>query len=987
MSQLALMIDLESCIGCKSCEAACKQEHGLGPDEYRNKVLWLETPGKPKVDFLTVTCQHCERPACLRACPVSPKAILKDPVTGVVSIDEDRCTGCGECVTACPYGAMGFDPIDQHAVKCDLCADRRSRDLEPACATVCPGQAIHFGDRVDLLEMAEGRAGRDIVDHDHYLMKPATIYLRREEDVSDAYLRQEERVSDAEPKVVELIEDKNARKLLRSAEIEAPYRQPRAERTAEKIIPGACNICFNGCPVKYHIRDGKLVGVSGNEEDPIFQGRICPKSQMTLQLYNNTNRLTRPLKRVGERGSGKFEEISWDQALDEIADKLKQLRELHGPETLALFSGTRSGSITNHGYVRLFQQMWGTPNLESTEPFCSSSKNLTFGMTQGQRILGNSYTREDIGSAGLFVYFGDNQAETRPVYFGMINEWRRQSGARMVVIDPRMSATATKADQWLGIRSGTDMALGLALLHHIFSNDLHDLRFCEGWVEGWERWRDFILERGYTPDWAAPITDISADDIRALAEEIAGADGCMIYGSRGVNQHSNSTQTNRILMFLAAITGNWGRPGGAYYNISTTHLVQANAPEDRRPEPGRPMVRRTPAGWYDAINKSDPYKISAMIAGNNPFAMWPSQETTREALKELDLLVHMDLFRNETSEFSDYVLPVATGIERGGISRAAEERRIVWNDQMIDPPGEARGDGWIWIELGKRLGFEDVLRDEYKDIATFWDAEMIDRDYMRGATVERFRASPTRTLRSPARADGTPAEETMFLEGTTAFGAEPGKRFSTPSGKLEFWTEEQEAQFAAFGFSALPEFYSEREQLIDLPYLESLEGPDDPRFISPMYPAPAYARQARIVDGANDTPGRRLRAAGFDTELITGRPPAPHFHSWTHYFWQAKEMWPDAYAQIHPSKATALGIKDGETIRVETTNGAIEARAWIRDGIRPTAVYMPMGWAEKQPNAKSWRPVNFLSDLTQRDPFAEQVNFKTRLCKVTRVAG
>ena len=121
MARLSLMIDLERCIGCKSCEVACKQEHGLGPSENRNKVIWLGAPDRPALDFLTVACQHCDRPACLRACPVNPKAISKDLNTGVVTVNEDLCTGCGECVTACPYGAMGYDPVDHHAVKCDLC--------------------------------------------------------------------------------------------------------------------------------------------------------------------------------------------------------------------------------------------------------------------------------------------------------------------------------------------------------------------------------------------------------------------------------------------------------------------------------------------------------------------------------------------------------------------------------------------------------------------------------------------------------------------------------------------------------------------------------------------------------------------------------------------------------------------------------------------------------------------------------------------------
>ncbi|MGY9001938.1 MAG: 4Fe-4S dicluster domain-containing protein, partial [Rhodospirillales bacterium] len=176
MKRLALMIDLERCIGCKSCEAACKAEHGLGPGEFRNKVTWLGDPDGGAFDFLTVTCQHCDRPACLRECPVNPKAIEKDPETGVVRVIEDRCTGCGECVIACPYGAMGFDAIDHHSVKCDLCHDRRQEDLAPACSSVCPGHAISFGERSDHIEQA-AKEGRKVRDHDHFLLDPATIYL------------------------------------------------------------------------------------------------------------------------------------------------------------------------------------------------------------------------------------------------------------------------------------------------------------------------------------------------------------------------------------------------------------------------------------------------------------------------------------------------------------------------------------------------------------------------------------------------------------------------------------------------------------------------------------------------------------------------------------------------------------------------------------------------------------------------------------------
>ena len=577
MGQLALMIDLERCTGCKSCEAACKQTDVLGPHTYRNRVLWFSeqnteaaaTTATGALSFLTVTCQQCERPACLRACPVHPKAISKDSQTGVVSIDEARCTGCGECAISCPYGAIGYNAEEHHAVKCDLCAERRAVGAGPACASVCPTLAISFGERSELLKVAE-KDNRQLLEHDHFLQKPATIYLQRPRD--SVTPDHPEELPYRTHTVPALMTDHRVRANL-GPELtyktyDKSYRD-KSVRQEERMVPGGCNICFNACPIKYHLRNGEIVNVFGNDDDPIFQGRICPKSQMTLQLYGNPERLTTPLKRVGQRGSGEFEAISWSQALDEIARKLRQIRTNNGAHALAIQAGSRTGVLNILGTVPMFAELWGTANVASTGTFCDQSKVVALQVTQGSTMLANVYTADDIGSAALYLYGGDNQAETRPVNFGLLNDWRIKNAAKMVVVDPRLSATASKADLWLGIRPGTDMALGLALIHEIFERDLSDTEFCQSWVLGWEKWRDFIFAEGYTPEWASAITDIAVDDIRTLAQDIADADGCMIFTSRGVNQHTNSTQTNRTFMFLAAITGNWGRAGGGFFNVTS----------------------------------------------------------------------------------------------------------------------------------------------------------------------------------------------------------------------------------------------------------------------------------------------------------------------------------------------------------------------------------------------------------------------------------
>ena len=446
----------------------------------------------------------------------------------------------------------------------------------------------------------------------------------------------------------------------------------------------------------------------------------------------------------------------------------------------------------------------------------------------------------------------------------------------------------------------------------------------------------------------------------------------MIFLSRGINQHTNSAQTNRVFMFIAAITGNWGRRGGGYFNVSSEMDWEPPLiPGERRAAAG-PAVGSNPSAWMEAMLDARPYPIRALITGNNPLGQWPDQNRARRALESLDLVVHLELFRNATSRFADYLLPMASGIEKGGTSRFAADRRIVWNDRFIEPPGEARSDHWFWIELGKRFGFGDVLKDDYKDPRKLWDEVLVPATpELAEATTAKLTARPNRTVRLPYFAGGEGEIDPVYVTEKARLESNLAAAYPTASGKLEFWTAQLDDKFRAMGLSALPEFYTEAEQLVDLPHIRFADEPVLSSFLD-----------NKLVYPGNIVDQPVARDPRYDTELVTGRPPAPHFHSWTHYFWQAQEMWPELYCQIHPDKAAAIGIEDGDQVSVETRYGSICARAWVHRGIRPSSIFIPIGWDEQQP----WHPASSVNHLTgiRLDPISQQANLKTHLCRVVR---
>ena len=293
---------------------------------------------------------------------------------------------------------------------------------------------------------------------------------------------------------------------IKSDDLAPAMKSVRAEKPGERMIPTFCSLCgpSMGCGINCYVRDGRLVRIEGMKESPINRGKLCPKAYASVQWLYSPQRLKYPLKRVGKKGEGKFERISWDEALDIIAAKLREQKEKYGPESLAILSPQ---ARTYKSYFIRFLTAHGSPNY-CHSGICAIQRAFSFAYTLGAPMLGSDYEHTD-----LIIIWGAN-----PVYSGtpMGTLKRildaRDRGARLIVIKPEMQPDASKADMWVPIRPGTDAALALAMLNVIINENLYDAEFVSRWCYGFDKLVPHVQK--YTPEWAEPITGLPADRIK-----------------------------------------------------------------------------------------------------------------------------------------------------------------------------------------------------------------------------------------------------------------------------------------------------------------------------------------------------------------------------------------------------------------------------------------------------------------------------------------
>lgn len=725
----------------------------------------------------------------------------------------------------------------------------------------------------------------------------------------------------------------------------------RAERTN-------CRLCGYLCALTAHVEDGCVVSV---EPDPsrypydtsIMKG--CRRWRSNAEILNHPRRMNVPLKRVGERGEGKWEQISWTQALDEIAGRLGDLKQSYGAETLATSIG---GPHATYWPMHRFLNLFGSPNNVGIGQICWNpaiwTNTLTFGWPIDNEL--------DPDRTSCAIIWGTNPAESDNSFFWRSLVQFAHRGGTLIVVDPRRTRTASLAKHWLAIKPATDSALALGVLNVIIAEKLYDQAFIDEWCIGFSELRAHISQ--YTPERCAAIAGVETFQLVEVARLFAQARPSTIISGRGIDQiGANSIATHRALAILRAVTGNVDNAGANHLGETPDltpeidlELSERMPVEQKRKQLGQHRVLlQTYSGFEDvavhtrrtgkrlpkryltsahpnlvwrAMLTGKPYPIRSMIVmGSNPLLTQADTHLIYQALRSLDLLVVLDYFKTPTAMLADYILPSAGGMERPVIQTNAGVANIAYGGPAaISPRFERRPDFDFWRGLGLRLAqggdwpwstFEEALDDVFRPAGLTWNEFCDTGIYAPEYKYEKHRDINPET----GRATG----------------------FSTPSGKIELYSH----TLHTLGYEPLPE--------------HKPVATDD---------------------------------AEFPLRLITGARRQPFYASSFRQVENLRAMHPTPWAEMSSETAASLGVVDGAEVWVETVSG--RARFTTKYAVmRSSVISVEYGWwspaeeTERNELDSIWiSNANVLTnaEFENCDPLLGQWSYNGLLCRVYPVA-
>lgn len=710
----------------------------------------------------------------------------------------------------------------------------------------------------------------------------------------------------------------------------AEFRYSNVEKEKEVygydgVVKSHCRMCHGGCGVLVYTKNGRVAKIAGDPDCPINHGTLCTKGLASAQLAYHPDRLTYPVRRVGPKASGKWERISWDQALNAIAERINNYKVTFGPESIVMGYGT---GRENEAVIYRFANLLGSPNVLTAGHFCYGPRIATSILTCGTNPIVDYEN-----SPKCIMVWGNNIVISNPdEYKGEPFSVALSKGAKLIAVDPRMTRIAARADVWLQLRPGTDAALALGMLNVIVNEGLYDKEFVENHVYGWEPFVKRVNE--YPLDRVEEITWVPKEKILQAARLFATTKPAGIQWGVAIEQQINCADNDRLLMALMGITGNIDVPGGQVLfqaprirNVGHfgAHRMLPDVQREKRLGGERFRLAGNfgiinPKCVWDAILTEKPYPVKMLFfISSNPLMTRAKAREVYRALQQVDFMAVSDFFITPTAELADIVLPTATWLEMDYIGDFWKRHGTILPRRKVIQVGECRSDHEMLNDLAHRVGqgehwwddFEQALDWILAPVGITWK-DFKKMDYIRGERVE----------------------QKYNLKG-----------FSTPTRKFELYSTLLEK----WGYDPLPQ------------YREPLESPCS---------KPELCRQYPYI-------------------LITGRRLPGFFHSENRQLPWIRELHRDPVVEIHPDTASKEGIREGDWVSIESPRGKVRQRAKFFEGMDPRVVSAEHAWwfPERKDPGHGWDEsnINILTDNAYEncDPAMGATHIRTLLCRVS----
>jgi len=673
-------------------------------------------------------------------------------------------------------------------------------------------------------------------------------------------------------------------------------------------------MCTSACPTKVHVRDGRAIKIDIANPDVAH----CPRWKAQLDFVYHPDRLKYPVIRGGKRGEGNWERISWDEALDTVADNLQSVKDKYGPESVVFWVAYTKEP---RPYFHRLTHAFGSPN------YCTESSNCFSGTWIASNLtLGDDYSYFTISGASVEpetkckLIWGAAVVSSPPVWQQNLEAGNK--GVKLIVVDPRRTAIAARADIHLQPRPGTDGALALGMMNVIINENLYDKEFVAKWTVGFDGLKKLVQE--YTPERAEQITRVPAVKIREAARLYATTKPAKLHLSgNSTTHHTNGVQNHRAVILLAVITGNIDVTGGnrmpASHASPAKDITLHERIKDMPPGIG---AQRFPI-WtsryremqsnaiVDQIESGQPYPLKAVFSAGLCEQFFANSKRMVEAFKKLDFIAVTEYFHTPGTQLADIVLPIASWLERHILlTEYSDIARLV--EPAIKPIGESRTEWDIYSGLAERLGFGDL----------FWNGNFEKcAEHMLeplGMTYQDLQEHP-----EGIKLNTSPGPEKSYEK----IG------FKTASGKIEIVS----SVLAEHGIDPLPV------------YKEPPESPLSRPDLAEKYPLVM-------------TSGARVMA---------------YTHSQFRNIPQLRKLMPDPLVDINPADAAPRGIRTGDTVKVSSPRGSIKMKANVTDGILEGVVSLPHHWPGEA-------NVNELVDDSTLDPVSGFVPHKSQLCQVSK---